>query len=206
LWFREGNRFIHIDKIHGTSGLDTVYEYNFDDNRRIRASMQADSAVYSAGRWQLEGVRKSLMRGNRMTTELSATGIWNVEIDPGLLRLSAVQSESLSSFGLWEYASYLDGHGLDADDYWTEFWRKLTMPLTIIVMSLFAIPFVVGSLRSSGNGQRLFFGIILGIGFFLLNEIVGSSGQVYGLQPWATAMLPTLLVGVVALFWLERVN
>lgn len=206
LWFREGKRFIHIDKIHGTKGLDKVYEYAFDDDRRIRSSMEADSAIYVKDHWQLSGVRRSTMHENYIQADESETGSWQVEIDPGLLRLSAVKSESLSSFGLWEYANYLDGNGLDASDYWTALWRKLTMPLTIVVMSLFAIPFVVGSLRSSGTGQRLFVGIILGIGFFLLNEIVGSSGQVYGLQPWATAMLPTLLVGVVALFWLERVN
>lgn len=206
LWLREGDRYIHIDKIHGKTALGTVHEYAFDDKRRLTSNMEAKSGVYTKNVWQLADVRESLVQDQRITTRKEPVKEWDVQLDPSLLQLSAVRSESLSSGGLWSYARYLDSNGLDADDYWAAWWRKLAMPLTIIVMSLMAIPFVVGSLRSAGNGQRLFVGILMGIGFYLLNEIVGSTGQVYGMQPWATALLPTLLVGALALFWLDRIN
>ena len=76
----------------------------------------------------------------------------------------------------------------------------------VSLYALLAIPFVVGSLRSSGAGQRLFIGILIGVGFYLMNEIMSSSGQVYGLQPWATAMLPTMIMALLLLFWLDRIN
>lgn len=206
LWFREGNRFIHVEEIHARSRLGKVHEYAFDDQQRLAYSLYARSADYHDEQWHLSKLRASRMLDERIQIEKLPAQRWDVQIDPELLGLSAARAEFLSSRGLWEYASYLNHNGLDASDYWIALWRKLAMPLTIIVMSLVAIPFVVGSLRSTGQGQRLFIGIIMGIGFFLLNEIVGNSGQVYGLQPWATALLPTMLVAAVALFWIERVK
>lgn len=206
VWFREGNRFIHIESIYGQNRLGRVHEYAFDDRRRITNSMLAQAATYQDNAWLLAGVRQSLMQDERIRVKKNDEQLWDVRIDPDLLSLSALRADFLSARGLWEYARYLNTNGLDAYEYWIALWRKLAMPVTIIVMSLVAIPFVVGSLRSTGQGQRLFIGIILGIGFFLLNEIIGNSGQVYGLQPWATAMLPTLLVATVAFIWMERVR
>lgn len=206
LWFREGNSYIHIQEIHAGSQLGKVHKYAFDDQRRLTATLEADSASYGPGGWQLRNVRESLMRDERIKTRHSDTRLWEVNIDPDLLRLSSVRPESLTTRGLWDYARYLSSNGLDAEEYWVALWRKLAMPLTVVVMSLLAIPFVVGSLRSTGTGQRLFVGILLGVAFFLMNEIVGSSGQVYGLEPWATAMLPTLILALITLFALDRVN
>ncbi|MGB1580423.1 MAG: LPS export ABC transporter permease LptG [Nevskiales bacterium] len=206
LWLREGNHYIHIEETYAGSHLGRLHKYDFDKNNRLTGTMVADSAVYSPEGWQLSNVRESIVEKQRISTRHSASRLWDVNLDPGLLRLSSVQAESLTAAGLWDYAHYLERNGLDSEDYEVALWRKIAMPITIVVMSLLAIPFVVGSLRSSGAGQRLFVGILLGIGFFLMNEIVGSSGQVYGLQPWATAMLPTLILAVVTLFALDRIN
>ena len=206
VWLREGNHYIHIEEIYAGSHLGKLQKYDFDERNRLTATLSADGAVYGPDGWQLENVRETLVENEGTSTRHSSKRLWEVDIDPGLLRLSSVQAESLTTQGLWDYARYLESNGLDSDDYQVALWRKIVMPVTVVVMSLLAIPFVVGSLRSTGAGQRLFMGILLGIGFFLMNEIIGSSGQVYGLQPWATAMLPTLILAVITLFALDRIN
>ncbi len=74
--------------------------------------------------------------------------------------------------------------------------RKLAAPITVIVMMLVAVPFVIGSLRQSGAGQRLFIGVLFGVGFYLVNEVTSSTGLIYGLSPVVTAFLPTAAVAV----------
>lgn len=204
VWLREANRYIHIGRIYAEDTVGDVRIYAFDDAHRITGTLAAERANYAGERWQLEMVHMSTLEDQRIRAAFYPKMDWPVTIDPGLLRLSVVRAEALSSTGLLHYARYLDKNGLDASMYWSSFWRKLALPLTVIVMTLVAVPFVLGSQRGGGAGQRLFLGIMLGVGFYLLNEIVQNSGQVYGLPPWLAALLPTAIAGSVALGRLQR--
>ncbi len=67
-------------------------------------------------------------------------------------------------------------------------------------MCMLAVPFVFGPLRSAGAGSRTVIGIVIGIVYFLVNRMLESSGDVYGLDPllvaWAPAALLALATGV----------
>jgi len=203
-WFREDNRYIFIQEIFSEERLGKVHIYGFDDRYRLTGALAAERAKFDDERWQLESVRMSTVEDEQVHVSVHPQMDWLVTVSPEILRLSVVRPASLTTAGLWRYASYLSNNGLDAADYWTAWWRKLAMPITVVVMSLVAVPFVSGSRRSGGAGQRLFVGILLGVGFFLLNEIVASSGQVYGLPPFVTALLPTAVAFTAALVWLRR--
>lgn len=203
-WFREDNRYIFIEEIFSEESLGKVHIYGFDDQYRLTGALAAERAHFKTDRWQLEAVRMSTVEDEQVKVSFYPQMDWLVTISPEILRLSVVRPESLTTAGLWRYAQYLSSNNLDAGQYESEMWRKLAMPLTVIIMSLAAMPFVIGSNRSGGAGQRLFIGVLLGVGFYLLNEIIGNSGQVYGLSPSMTALLPTLIVLTAILFWLRR--
>jgi lipopolysaccharide export system permease protein len=69
---------------------------------------------------------------------------------------------------------------------------------------LLAIPFVLGSLRSAGTGARMVMGLILGIGFFLLQRLIESGTIVFNLNPIVLAWLPTALLALVTVTLLAR--
>jgi lipopolysaccharide export system permease protein len=60
-------------------------------------------------------------------------------------------------------------------------------------MIFLAVPFVFGSLRSITIGQRILIGALLGIGFYMMNQIMGNVGLVYEFNPLLSAFLPPLL-------------
>ena len=204
VWFREDNRYIFIEEIYTEKSLGKVHVYGFDDKYRLTGALTAEQAVFRDERWILESVRMSTVEEESVDMAFYPQMDWMVTVSPEILRLSVVRPQSLTSMGLWEYARFLGGNNLDAAEYWTALWRKLAMPFTVIVMSLVAVPFATGSRRSGSAGQRLFIGVLLGMGFFLLNEIVGSTGEVYGLAPYVTALAPTFIALVLAVIWLRR--
>ena len=67
-----------------------------------------------------------------------------------------------------------------------------------------AVPLVFGSLRSSGTGQRIFIGILLGFGFYLLTRMAGQMGQVYELNPVLASFAPGLVVFAIGFYMLRR--
>jgi lipopolysaccharide export system permease protein len=54
-------------------------------------------------------------------------------------------------------------------------------------------------LRSAAAGQRIFIGILVGFGFYIVSQIAGQMGRVYDLNPLLATLTPSvifLLIGV----------
>jgi len=61
--------------------------------------------------------------------------------------------------------------------------------------------------RSGGLSLKVFAGIMLGMGFHLVNNLFSHLGLLNTWPPFATAVLPSLLfllAAITALWWVER--
>jgi hypothetical protein len=65
--------------------------------------------------------------------------------------------------------------------YEIEFWRKVFYPLSCLVMVVLALPFAYLHFRQAGITTYVFGGVLIGISFFLLNNVFGYIGN---LQNW----------------------
>jgi lipopolysaccharide export system permease protein len=63
---------------------------------------------------------------------------------------------------------------------------------------------VLGSMRSAGAGTRMMFGLLIGIGFFLLQRLIESGTVVFQLNPVLLAWMPTTLLALVTFVLLAR--
>jgi len=79
-------------------------------------------------------------------------------------------------------------------------------PVSSLVMLLIALPFVFGSQRTGGAGNRMLAGLLLGIGFYLLNRTVNHLGQVYHIYPFVSASAPLLVIAAASVYALRRVK
>ncbi|MBI5041399.1 MAG: LptF/LptG family permease [Gammaproteobacteria bacterium] len=127
-------------------------------------------------------------------------------LSPQLLNVVTLAPEDLSARDLYEYADYMRDNGLDAARYDLAFWRRLVAPVAGLVMLFLSIPFVFGPLRSAGTGQRLVWGVMTGVAFYLLNQTMSHAGQVYGLPAPISALLPALLFFAGGLWVMRQVR
>jgi lipopolysaccharide export system permease protein len=94
----------------------------------------------------------------------------------------------------------------DADKYELAFWARLIKPFTTLVMLLVATPFVIGVGRGIALGPRMVSGVLIGMGFNIVDNAVGQMGVVYGLNPLFVAVLPSSLVLMGALYAISRLR
>ena len=85
---------------------------------------------------------------------------------------------------------YLEENGLDTGQYQYAFWGRFMTPFAALVMLFISVPFVFGSLRSVSAAQRVFIGMLVGFGFYLISQVATQVGQVFGFNPLLTVMLP----------------
>ncbi len=206
IWLRDGESYIRIGTVVSTRLLESVYMYRFGPDKTLRVAVEAEKAKFDDGRWELLQVRYSEFgQGGVKSYELPRMD-WKTNINPSLLQVSVLPPDRQTMRTLYQYAGYLQHYQLDSSHIQIALWSKMAVPVMALVMAMLAIPFVVGPLRTTGAGQRMFVGMVAGIVFFLLNEITLSTGRVYGLSPVLAAWLPTGALAVIALSWLIYLN
>ncbi|MBT8130688.1 MAG: LptF/LptG family permease, partial [Gammaproteobacteria bacterium] len=172
-----------------------------------RSIVQARTASFEDnGTWLLDDSRKTEFSETGITASKDLQTAQATAVSAEILGLSVIDPDMLASRGLYDYISYLENNGLDASQYITAFWTRVATIFSIVIMSALALPFVFGPLRSTGTGQRMFVGILLGAGYFLVSRLVANSGAVFGLDPAVTAWLPTTALLIVTLAALMRVR
>ncbi|MDX9767135.1 MAG: LPS export ABC transporter permease LptG [Ectothiorhodospiraceae bacterium] len=206
LWARDGGRYFNVRIVTPDLRLVGLRIYEFDAGGRLQQAVDADSADYDGTAWTLHGVRRSRLAPEGVQAERVDEERWARLLSPDLFDVVAVAPRQMSAVALARYAAYLRDNGMDAAVYESALWTRFAMPLSTLVMLVLTIPFVFGPLRSGGAGQRLFVGMLVGIGFFLLNRILNHLALVYGLPPLLGASLPMLTFLLVGLWGLGRVR
>jgi lipopolysaccharide export system permease protein len=205
-WARDGRHFVNVRTLHADGRLQDLYIYEFAQGQRLQRVVHARAAAYLHGAWQLTGVAESRIGPDGVTTEHREQAQWPSLLSPELLNVVVVRPNALSAAELWDYIGYLRDNGLETTRYELTFWAKVVAPLTTGVMVFLAIPFVFGPLRSVSLGQRTLTGALVGMGFHIFDRAFQSFGQVYGLPPLASALLPSLVFLGVGVAMMRRVR
>lgn len=204
LWARDGVNYIHIRNVEDDGRLVGINIYIYDESQQLVETLTSPFAEYQKDHWVLYEVVKRAITTDKISQDFIATVRWDTLLKPEMVSVVSVSPDNLSVIKLKSYIDYLNANGLNSKEYELTFWSKLIAPVTIAGMIVLAIPFVFGSLRNVGVGQRILVGFLLGLGFFIFNKLIGNAGLVYIDYPWIAAMLPTLVVVIVGSVLLKR--
>jgi len=208
LWVKDDRSFINVREVLPDSSLRDVRVFEFDDRFRLKSISYAASGRYLAeGNWILEEVVKTVFSGDSARVEHSAILTWGSALNPDLLAVLLVVPERMSLVNLYIYIQHLSGNHQKTDRYDIALWKKLTYPLAALVMMALALPFAYMQERSGSVSIRVFSGIMLGIGFHLLNGLFSSLGVINSWTPFFSAITPSVLFLIAAsgmLWWVER--
>jgi len=205
LWARDEKSFVNVREILPGERLGGIYIYERNESHQISRMVQAKSAVFQEGQWILEDVVSSDLTSKQVTSHRQERLLWDTKLSPDLLSVVTLLPGTMSIRDLYQYVNYLNTNGLDAATYEYALWGKVVAPLITGVMVFLAIPFVFGPLRSVGVGHRVLVGALVGIGFYLVNQMFSYVGIVYSFNPMVSAFLPAGFALIVAYWMLRRV-
>ena len=204
VWHREGNTFMHLNAVQPNGVLNGITLFRYDDERQLQSASFARRAIYQGDYWLLQNVTTTRIGEERTERETSSQLRWETGLSPDVLSVLIVKPENLSMSGLYTYATYLGEQGLSASRYWLAFWKKALMPLGTAVMVLVAISFVFGPLRSVTMGFRVFTGLLVGLLFKYMQDLLGPMSMVYGFNPVLAVLAPIVINGLVGAMLMRR--
>lgn len=205
-WLRDGDRVFNILQVESLERLGGVYVYRFDDAGRLDSVALARRVDVGQDRtWTLEDVELTRF-GERIETEQQPVMELATGIDPSVMAVSVIDTNSMSIPMLREYITYLEANDLQAGRYEMAMWQRVANVAAVPAMLLLALPFVFGPLRSGGNSARFIVGFLIGILYILGKGALADGAQVYGAPIWLTAWLPVGVILAAALFGMTRVR
>ena len=99
----------------------------------------------------------------------------------------------MGTLDLFRYIQHLNLNSQSSQRYEIEFWKKVFYPISCLVMMVLALPFAYLHFRTGNITSYVFFGVMIGISFFLLNNVFGYIGNIQQWAPWFAAAAPGML-------------
>ncbi|WP_251977312.1 LPS export ABC transporter permease LptG [Salinicola avicenniae] len=202
-WQREGESFYRFGTIRADDTLINVIRYRFDGQQLVDAT-QAARAVWEGDAWTLQDVEVTHFEGDTTRAEHVSSQTWETALTPAQLNrlLRPLDSQPMTS--LWQYASYLQGQGQEATQPLLYFWQKSLLPVTLAGLVLLAASFVFGPLRTVAAGTRIFYGVIVGLTFKYLQDLLAPASVLFGFSPSLAVVVPTATCYLLGLWLLRR--
>jgi lipopolysaccharide export system permease protein len=205
LWVRQDRLLIHVGSSFSERRASDVELYELDQTGRIRRFIHARSAnIQEDQSWLLEGVSQQTVKDDVIYAEQMEHYRLEGFLTPNQMQILKLPPDSLSLSDLYAYTRNLKAREQNAKAYEHAFWQKICQPVTTSAMVLLALNFIFGPVRIKSAGKRIATSVIVGIMFYLLNQIFGFVGLLFDIPPVLTTLAPVSLILVFAWRQLKR--
>ena len=212
VWIREGDdtrqmviRAERQDRANARLlGVSFFIYTNDEDGRRTFAErIDAASASLNAGRWRLV---------DAVGARIGERAVRYSTLD---LRSSLADEEAFERFArpqstpFWSLPAQIarvDAAGFSTTAYRLRLQQLLATPLMFAAMSILAAAFSLRLMRLGDLARMSAAAVVLGFGFFFVNQAASAFGSAEVIPPWLAAWLPPLLTALAAftlLFYTE---
>jgi lipopolysaccharide export system permease protein len=205
-WIRDGENFINVKKnIDGKlfSGL-TIIEVN--SSNKISTVLTSENATFDGKSLEMNKAEIFSIDGAKEIDDISLKELnsYNktVSFDQDLIDSLKKEPEELTTWNIIKQIQFLSDNKLRSRIFEVELYKRLIKPITLVAMILLAMLFIFGSTRDATLGRKIFFGIALGLSFEMLSRIGGALALSFDFNPVISAVLPTIVVLVVAIILL----
>jgi lipopolysaccharide export system permease protein len=207
-WLKErqsgGHYAINVGALTRVSTMKDIRVFEFDNQGHLVSMTTGHMGEFGEqDEWRLTGVDRTEFttdpEAKRVDRQILESFRWPTQVSAEMVAAAVLRPEKMATIDLFQYMRHLSANGQAAQKYEIQFWKKVFYPLSCLVMVVLALPFAYLHFRSGGIATYVFGGVMAGISFVLLNNVLGDLGNLQGWQPWFTAALPGLIYSAISL-------
>ncbi len=194
-WVKDGNLILRVQTGQVGEEFGSVVLFTLNGASRLQSIQRADRiSIGDPGQWHMHNVLTSRFDTDRVAADASKEVAIRTTINSAFLGLAATDPDLLTLRGLAAYIDHLRRNNLETASFEIGYWSRVARMFAVVVVTLLALPFVFGPLRTTGAGTRTVVGILLGVVFFLITRTIENGGQLFGLNPVLVGWLPTAAI------------
>lgn len=195
-WVRDGDLILQVDRqgAGGSLGGLTVFDLSAE-GRLAAVGRAARASELPEGKWRLDGYAESRFSDRTVIARHVPSREFDTRVSAAFLGVATADPTQMSVRALRQLIGYLHSNGQETRVFEFALWSRIAKVVAVFFAALLALPFVFGSLRAGGAGARAAQGLMLGLGYFLLQKMIESGTLAFSLDPLLLAWAPTLLLG-----------
>ena len=199
-WTRNDKHFIRVNGVKSDRILADIEIYSTDELGRVTQLIEATSALYAGQEsWLLTNVLDSRFNGAQVLETRHDTMQWEGLLSAEQAAVLILPLEALAPNDLVNTIANLKRNGLDTHQYEVVLWQQISLLPGLFAMALLSLPFLLGSVRSVSASQRTMIGGLIGIGFYLLQQLSGHLAGMMGLNPALVILIPPFVLLAIAI-------
>ena len=204
-WVKDGNLILRVQTGEVDQAYGGVSLFDLASPNKLRSIERAERiSVADPGEWRMHNVATTRFGDDHVESETVNEVDMRSTINPDFLGLAATDPDLLTLRGLASYIDHLRRNNLGAAVYEIGFWSRIARMFAVIIVTLLALPFVFGPLRTTGAGTRTVIGVLLGVVFFLITRTIENGGQLFDMNPALVGWLPTAVIGLCTVVAISR--
>jgi lipopolysaccharide export system permease protein len=203
IWLRSGTDILRAAGANrDASRLSDVVIFRRDAKGILLEQIYAEAASLGPEGWTLQN---AIAYGRDTSPPRQSTQLFY----GGTMRAAKAGSRSGDpeemTLGDLSYFIANDGFGIRPTHVYQTWWHKRVSLLFVsFIMVALIVPLTVRFRRGGGLGVLFALGVGIGFGFFILDGIAVSIGELGVVFPWLAAWLPVLVFGCLSLYLLSR--
>ena len=208
-WLKERQAYSHyavnVGSLAPDASMRGVRIFEFDNQGFLVSMTEGQTAKFNKDEsWLLEKVdHTEFTSADANASRVDRASVdsfrWPTQISAEMVATAVLRPERMGTIDLFQYIRHLNANGQTAQKYEIQFWKKVFYPLSCLVMVVLALPFAYLHFRSGSVATYVFGGVMAGISFVLLNNVLGDLGALRGWWPWITAALLGLIYSILSL-------
>jgi len=208
-WLREkqsyGNFSVNVGAITPDGNMKDVRIYEFNNQGHLISMTQAQTGTFGTREeWLLEKADHTEFvtqdgKDDHVEHVVLEQFRWPTQVTSEMVSAAVLRPERMSTIDLFQYIRHLSANGQSSQKYEIQFWKKVFYPLSCLVMVVLALPFAYFHFRAGSIDTYVFGGVMAGISFVLLNNVLSDLGTLQGWVPWLIAALPGLIYSMLSL-------
>ena len=209
-WYRERDVYMHFNSVSHAGDLKHIHQYFVDERNNLYQTRWADSAKHinaDGGYWLMENIVVTHLDDPTKHIERLGSMIWRTELTPAILSTEIlVEPDKMSITELWHKIDHMASLGLNTSKYELGLWSKLLQPLASLSLVFVAVAFIFGPLRETTMGMRVVTGLVIGILFKFVQDLLSPASLVFGFSPLIATLVPILFCVILGYKLIRRAN
>ena len=198
LWFKSNNYIVNINKIITDKRLENIVIYNIRDGS-LTSVISAEKGFYNR-QWTLKNVEIHDTNLNKVSTEESYFLKSDDFVPSEILKSQFNKKRYISIQDLYRNINYHNTAGIPYENHKVIFWKKVLLPFSCCIIVFIGLPFLFTRMRSTNQSQRLIFGVLFGITYFVLTSIITNLSLIIGIPALASVLISMVLFIAIGIY------
>jgi lipopolysaccharide export system permease protein len=206
-WTRNNRDFIRVEGVLSDRTLRGVEIFTTDQDGRLSRMIQASRALYAGQEnWLLSDVVDSRFQAGQVLETHWDQLQWNSLLSTDQASVLILPLEALAPNDLVSTIRMMRENRMDTHHYEVVLWQQVSLLPSLLAMALLSLPFLLGSVRQVSASQRAMIGGLIGISFYLLQQLSGQLAGLLGLNPSLVILSPPLILLAIAITAIRHRN